>query len=146
MAGKKGNKAHANATSYPNQKDNKKHPAVVLRKFSEMIKNSETDEEILCWQDACHSIGWRDSKVNYWCGKVPVFANLKSDVQNSIIRRINKGALTGDYQPTASIWRMKQLGELDEKSINQKGSVINYNTEVTREEAKDISEALEDEV
>ena len=54
MAGKKGNKKHANKTSFPNQKNwrNKKHPAVVLRKLSEMIENARTDTNILCWQDA----------------------------------------------------------------------------------------------
>lgn len=122
MAGKKGNKAHANSTSYPNQKNNKKNPAIVLRKFKEMINNARTDDNILCFQDACHSIEWRDSKVNYWCDKIPIFATLKKDIQNIITRRINKGALTGDYQPTASIWRMKQLGETDEKVIDNKSS------------------------
>lgn len=144
MAGKKGNKAHANKTSYPNQKFNKKHPSVVLRKFSLMIENTKTDDSVLCWQDACHSIGWRCSKVEYWVNKIPIFENLKKDIQNIIISRVNKGALKGDYQPTASIWRMKQLGELDEKNI--KGAVINYNAEVTKEEAKDISDALEEEI
>lgn len=145
MAGKKGNKAHANKTSYPNQKDNKKNPNVVIRKFLEMYRNAENDDEILCFQDACKSIGWRSSKVDYWVHKIPVFENLKKDIQNIIISRINKGALTSNLQATASIWRMKQLGEIDEKSVNQKGSVINYNTEITKEEAKNISDALEDE-
>ena len=42
MAGIKGNKKHANKTSFPNQKNwgNKKHPAVVLRKLSQMIENT----------------------------------------------------------------------------------------------------------
>lgn len=121
MSGIKGNKGHANKTSFPNQKNwrNKKHPAVVLRKFSEMIENTKNDNNILCFQDACHSVNWRCSKVNYWCDKIPTFATLKSDIQNIIVSRINKGALDNDFNSTASIWRMKQLGERDEKYQEQ---------------------------
>lgn len=122
MAGKKGNKAHANKTSYPNQKNNKKHPNVVLRKFSEIVKNAKADEEILCFQDACLSIGWRSSKVEYWAKKIPIFENLKKDVQDIIISRINKGALKSDYNATASIWRMKQLGEKDKIETENKNT------------------------
>ncbi len=119
MAGVKGNKAHANKTSYPNQKFNKKNPAVVIRKFYEMLENARSDKKILSFQDACSSINWRDSKVNYWAKKIPIFATLKTDIQNSIVARINKEALEGEYNPTASIWRMKQLGEKDTTEVNQ---------------------------
>ena len=118
MAGKKGNKAHANKTSYPNQKNNKKHPNVVLRKFSEIIKNTKDDEDILCFQDACLSIGWRSSKVEYWANKIPVFENIKKDIQDIIISRVNKNALTNKFNSTAAIWRMKQLGEKDKTEQN----------------------------
>jgi hypothetical protein len=143
MAGIKGNKKHANKTSYPHQKNNKKHPAVVLRKFSELVKNAKEDNDILCWQDACMSINWRDSKVNYWCGKIPIFANLKKDVQNIIIARVNKNALKNKFNATASIWRMKQLGEVErsEQTIKQDtGLTINVNS---KEEADDINEMLD---
>lgn len=123
MAGIKGNKAHANKTSYPNQKNKSKHPNVVFRKFSEMIFNTKNNDDILCWQDACASIDWRDSKVNYWCNKIPVFANLKNDIQNIIISRINKNALNNKFNSTASIWRMKQLGEKDKQEIENSGSL-----------------------
>lgn len=122
MAGVKGNKAHANKTSFPNQKGNKKHPAVVLRKFSEIIENTKTDENILCFQDACLSIGWRSSKVEYWVKKIPVFENLKKDIQDIIISRVNNNALRNKFNATASIWRMKQLGEKDKQEIDNKSS------------------------
>jgi hypothetical protein len=121
MAGIPGNKKHANKTSYPNQKQyTGKHPNVVFRKFAAMIKNAKKDDEILCFQDACISIDWRSSKVEYWCNKIPVFKNLKKDVQDIIISRVNKKALKGDFNATASIWRMKQLGEKEkvEQNIN----------------------------
>lgn len=122
MAGKKGNKAHANKTSYPNQKNRTKHPGVVLRKFSEIIKNAKQSEDILCFQDACLSIGWRSSKVEYWTKKIPVFENLKKDIQDIIISRINKNALNNKFNATASIWRMKQLGEKDKQEIESRNT------------------------
>ena len=96
----------------------KKEPKVVYRKFMEMYKNACDNNTILSYEDACYSIGWRDSKCNYWSDKLPVFATLKSDIQAAIRRRINKGALNGDFNPTASIWRQKQLGERDEKYLD----------------------------
>ena len=90
-----------------------KNPKVVIRKFREMLENAKNNEDVLSFQDACASINWRDSKCNYWASKLPVFATLKKDIQDTIVRRINKKTLKGDYNPTASIWRMKQLGEKD---------------------------------
>jgi hypothetical protein len=146
MAGEKGNKKHANKTSYPNQKNNKKNPAVVLRKFKEMLYNAENDDTILCFQDACKSINWRDSKVNYWCRIIPIFATLKTDIQNRIISRINKNALNNDFNATSSIWRMKQLGELDQQFINQKSETTVKIPDISKEEMKKINEKLESDV
>lgn len=126
MAGKKGNKSHANKTSYPNQKDNTKHPNVVMRKFIEMINNSMSDDDILCFQDACISVEWRPSKIDYWVNKIPVFEDIKKDIQNIIISRVNKNALKMKFNATAAIWRMKQLGEKDSSDLN-----FNTNTGLT---------------
>lgn len=120
MAGKKGNKNHANNTSYPNQKNNKKNPRIVLRKFLEMLENAKVDDEILSFQDACASIKWRDSKVNYWCTQIAIFATLKTDIQNTIIRRVNKNALKNEFNATSAIWRQKQLGEIEKQEVDNK--------------------------
>jgi len=106
----------------PGNKAAAKSPKVVFRKFKEMYLNAQIDNEILSYEDACASIGWRDSKCNYWSNKITVFATLKNDIQAAIRRRINKGALNNDFNPTASIWRMKQLGEKDEKVVDNKSS------------------------
>jgi hypothetical protein len=37
----------------------------------------------------------------------------KEDIKRLLTARINKGALQGNYNVTAAIWRMKQLGEKD---------------------------------
>lgn len=105
----------------------KKNPKIVIRKFFEMLELSKNDNDVLCFQDACKKINWRQSKVEYWVKKIPVFEMLKKDIQANIISRINKGALEGDYQPTASIWRQKQLGETESTNIDHttKGNEIN---------------------
>ena len=114
----------------PFQKENKlaqKNPKVVYRKFAQMLENAKTNDDILSYQDACASIGWRDSKCNYWSNKIHVFATLKKDIQDAIIRRINSKALQNKFNPTSSIWRMKQLGEKDrtEHDFTTKGESIN---------------------
>ena len=113
---KKGNKAAV------------KCPKVVIRKFQEMIENAKTDNSILCFQDACMSIEWRCSKVNYWCSQITVFASLKKDIQDIIISRINKNSLDGTFNPTASIWRMKMLGETDSSTINHQNDGGKFET------------------
>lgn len=95
-----------------------RNPKVVYRKFLEMLVNAANDKTIRSYEDACASIGWRDSKCNYWSKKLPVFATLKSDIQATIRRRINNGALDGDFHAAAAIWRMKQLGERDTQYQN----------------------------
>jgi hypothetical protein len=142
MAGKKGNKAHANKTSYPNQKGHNKHPNVVFRKFAKMIQNTKDDENILCFQDACISIDWRSSKVEYWCKKIPVFKNLKKDIQDIIISRINKNALKNKFNATASIWRMKQLGEKDKIEHERSGEQGLNIIVQSKKQADDIEDAL----
>lgn len=126
MAGKKGNKAHANKTSYPNQKNNKKEPRVIYRKLAKIYENVIEDKgnNITSWQSACLSISWRVTKMDYWCEKTPIFGTYKKEIKEVIISFVNNKALKGDFNPTASIWRMKQLGERDrqEKEITHKGN------------------------
>jgi len=116
----------------------KKSPRVVIKKFNQMLDNAKNDENILCWQDAVKSIGWRHSKVDYWINKLPVFGNLKKDIQQEIISRVNKKALINKFNSTASIWRMKQLGEKETQYQNldhtTKGESINKIKGITFEE------------
>ena len=139
MAGIKGNKAHANKTSFPNQKNHSKNPKVVMRKVMEMYENAKKDPKIRCFHDACQSIGWRDSKVDYWIKKIPIFETLKKDIQKAIVSRINNGGLDGNFQPAMSIWRMKQLGEVDSKEINQ-------NVNDQRKNLNDIFDTVDEQI
>lgn len=116
----------------------------VLDKLEEMYDNSSNDDNILCFKDACISVGYRDSHIDYFFKKFPVFEFYKKDIQSVIVSRINRNALRNKFNATAAIWRMKQLGEKDTAEVKQTN--VNYNAELTKEEIKDISDTLEDEV
>ena len=45
----------------------------VFNLFENMYLNSSIDKDILCFSDACKSIGYRDSHVDYFIKKFPVF-------------------------------------------------------------------------
>jgi len=95
--------------------------------IEKMYANTEDDEEILCFSDACKSVGFRDSHFDYLMKKFPVFESTKKDIQKRIVSRINKAALNNDKNVTASIWRMKQLGETDKVENH------NINEDITQE-------------
>jgi len=121
----------------------------VYKLFEEMYVNVSEDDEILCFSDACLSVGYRDSHVDYFITKFPVFEIHKKDVKKRIVSRINKEALQNNYNPTASIWRMKQLGERDEKYIDQttqgdKLNAVTINT-MNPDGAQDLINKLNDE-
>ena len=86
--------------------------------FEKMLHNTKHNDDILCIQDAIMSVDLYRSSVDYLLDKFPVFRKIKEDINDAIISRINKGALTGQFNPTASIWRMKQSGERDTSEIN----------------------------
>jgi len=97
----------------------------VTELLTEMYNNADTDNNILCFSDACKSVGYRDSHIDYLIKKFPVFEDFKRDIQKAVVRRINKGAILGDFNPTSCIWRMKQLGEVDQsnQNINMTGNI-----------------------
>lgn len=94
----------------------------VEEKLTQMLSNAEKDDQILCLQDAIRSVGLYRSSLDYLIDKFPVFGNIKRDVNETITARINKGALNGDYNVTAAIWRMKQQGETDQQNINHQNN------------------------
>jgi len=86
--------------------------------FQIIYDNAEADSNILCIQDAFLAIPMRGSTFYYLIEKFPVLDKFKKDIQDVIISRVNKEALRNKFNSTASIWRMKQLGERDEKSVD----------------------------
>ena len=58
-------------------------------------------------------------------------STIKKDIQQALIKRVNKQSLKNKFGAAPSIWRMKQLGEKDEshfdiKSGGEKINGINY--------------------
>ncbi len=64
----------------------------------------------------------RPTTVKYLVNTYVELSNIKEDIANAIVATINTKALKGDFQATASIWRMKQLGEKDQQYQEVKGT------------------------
>ena len=95
--------------------------------FLKALKYANDDNDCLCIQDAIYYIKLPSSTFYNLIKRFSELEYIKRDINDSIIRRINKGALKTTFNTTASIWRMKQLGEND-----------SINTDVTTN-GKDIS-------
>lgn len=94
--------------------------------IEQMRTNAIKDDKILCLQDAIHSVNLYSSSMTYFMEKFPVFANIKKDIQEIVTSRVNSKALTGEFNATASIWRMKQCGEKDESAINHQNNGASF--------------------
>lgn len=105
--------------------------------FLEMLEYSLSDE-CLCVQDAFLHIKMPSSTFHYLIDKYKVLEDIKKDINANVISKVNKGALKGDFQPTASIWRMKQLGERDKTEVTQ------TNIDATPLTPEEIQKAQED--
>lgn len=87
--------------------------------FEDALKYAEENNDCLCLQDAIYESGIPYSTFYYLADKHKDLEKIKKDIQAAVVRRINRGSLTGDMQVTAGIWRMKQLGEVDKQEIKQ---------------------------
>ena len=69
----------------------------------------------------------RPSTERWLCSKYEVLATIKKDIAAAIANKINKGGLKSDFNPAMSIWRLKQLGEVDESKtdITSNGKDVN---------------------
>ena len=56
------------------------------------------------------------------CLKYKELNSFRDDLRSILIARINRGAIKNEFNPTSSIWRMKQLGEVDSRDINNNHS------------------------
>jgi hypothetical protein len=104
----------------------------VEKLFEKMYDLALTDSSILSFQGACLAVNYRSSHVDYFIKKFPVFENTKKDIQNVIVNRVNEGALKGTLVSTPAIFRMKQLGEVDESSYNMKNNGGSFETTVSQ--------------
>lgn len=91
-----------------------------LPRFEDALEYAETNDKCLCLQDAIYYSGIPYSTFDYLAESQDVLGIIKNNIKSAIIRRINKNALDKNLPApsAASIWRMKQLGERDEQTIN----------------------------
>lgn len=123
------NKDKKNKTSFDvgNKAAEKWTFAEAENKFIEIRTNAEINTEVLCLQDAYLKMEMYGSTFHYLIEKFPVLEIYKKDIADIVVSRINKNALQNEFNATASIWRMKQLGEKDktETDITTNGKEIN---------------------
>ena len=91
--------------------------------FLKALDFAKSDDDCLCVQDAISESGIPYVTFYYLADKHPVLNDIKTSINNEVIRRINRGALKGDFNPASSIWRMKQLGERDKQEIEHSGGL-----------------------
>jgi len=67
------------------------------------------------------------STYHLYASKNSALERIKKDTMAIIAERVGTGAMRGEYKETSSIWRMKQLGEKDEKyqDITTQGDKVN---------------------
>ena len=74
------------------------------------LEYAENNDDCLCLAEAIKATGIPYSTYDWHAERNEELGHIKKDTMIEVSIRINKGALKGDYQPTASIWRVKQLG------------------------------------
>ena len=115
-----------------------KHSIEEWKDIFEDIYKKAIKGKYLSLQQAFIESDVRPSTYKWLVNKYEVLANIKNDIADAVAMKINKGGLNGDFNPAMSIWRLKQLGEVDKQEIEQKTTTV----ELTAEERKERIEAL----
>lgn len=89
-----------------------------LPRFEDALVFAETDNDCLCLQDAKFKTGIPSRSFDYLVDNHEVLRSIKQDIMNHIISRVNRLAIKDQAPAAPSIWRMKQLGERDEQTVN----------------------------
>lgn len=89
-----------------------------LPRFEDALKYATNTDDCLCIQDAIKQTGIPSRTFYHLADTEEVLRNIKDSINDTIIIRVNKGALHGELRETASIFRMKQLGERDKIDID----------------------------
>jgi len=82
--------------------------------FQEIIERAK-EGEFLSIQEAVMKAPYSRQIFYYLCDRFKDLDIIKEELNDVIVAIVNRNALEGTYNATASIWRMKQLGERDEK-------------------------------
>lgn len=98
-----------------NQKYEYEEMKEAFLKAKDFAKNNS---KCLSLEDAISESNIPYSTYDYYAEKHEELGLIKKDTKKEVIRRINRRALEGDSHATAAIWRMKQLGEKDDKHVD----------------------------
>lgn len=109
--------------------------------FEDLV-NRAKNGEFLSIQEAVMHSPYERGIFYYLCDRFKDLDNIKRELNDIIIAIINRKALESEYNPTASIWRMKQLGEVDSREVTQ----TNINTPPTPEEIEQAKKRIEDSI
>jgi len=93
-----------------------------VKAFEDMLDFTMNNDQVLSVQQAYIDYGMHPATYYYLTDKFPVLESVKNGINDILISRVNSGCLKGDLVATPGIWRMKQLGERDEKAIDHKSS------------------------
>ena len=106
--------------------------------FEDIIERAKKGE-FLSIQEAVMNAPYTRQIFYYLCDRFEDLDSIKEELNDVIVAIVNRNALEGTYNATASIWRMKQLGERDEKhqDITTNGSSIQSIDPVTWVKPKD---------
>lgn len=104
----------------------------------EGIYEKAMNGEFLSLQQAFIESNVRPSTATWLVDKHRVLATIKKDIGDAIANTINKGGLNMKFNPAMSIWRLKQLGEVDKQTIEQNNTTV----ELTPEERQTRIEEL----
>lgn len=93
--------------------------------FNAMLLFAAKNESVVSVQQAYIDFGMPSTTYYYLIDKFPVLASVKKGINDIIISRVNKGAINNEMNPTACIWRMKQLGERDKQEVEAINTNLN---------------------
>lgn len=111
-----------------------------LPRFEDALKYAKVDDDCLCLQDAIFKTGIPSRTFYYLAQNHDVLQTIKQDIHDIIVSRVNRLALKDQAPAAPAIWRMKQLGEKDEQTVNSNVASKQEITVTTPDAAK----ALED--
>ena len=114
MAVKRNEKGHLLKGSTLHQKYNKEEVLEVFEKLAQACINGE----YLSIQECQMNSGMRPRTFYEYAEKYPELEDLKRQMNDGIIANVNRMGLEGKFNPTAAIWRMKNLGEKDRQEVD----------------------------
>jgi hypothetical protein len=86
--------------------------------FNKMLEFTISNDDVVSVQQAYIDFEMPCVTYYYLLKKFPELERIKKGINDIIISRVNKGAINNELNPTACIWRMKQLGERDKQDVD----------------------------